>query len=76
MEKIKKNPLLMGVLSCAGTAALLLALDLVLSLINKRSFAEQVGDPVSIAILVIGPIASGISYYLKAKKDQAEKKEE
>lgn len=76
MDKIKKNPALMGVLSCAGMAVTLLLLDFVLSLINKRSFGEQISDPVNLAVLIIGPIASGISSYFKAKKDLTEKKDQ
>ena len=44
MENIKKNPVLMGILSCVGTALLLLAIDLVFSLINKKPFAEQISS--------------------------------
>jgi len=75
MEKIKKNPLLAGILNCVGTLAALLLIDLVFSLINKRSFAEQVSDPVSLIILIAGPILSGISSYVKVKKDLSGKKE-
>jgi len=75
MEKIKKNPLLAGILSCVGILITLLLIDLVFSLINKKSFAEQVSDPVSIIILIVGPITSGISSYVKAKKDLSGKKE-
>ena len=76
MENIKKNPVIYGILSCAGCAVLLLALDFVLSLIHKRPFAEQISDPVNLSILIIGPIASGISSYVTAKKKLAEKKDE
>ncbi|MBQ6398499.1 MAG: hypothetical protein IJI21_00090 [Clostridia bacterium] len=75
MEKIKNNPLLAGILNCIVTAVGLLLVDLVFSLINKRSFAEQAGEPVSLIILIIGPIVSGISSYMKAKKELSEKKE-
>ncbi len=72
MENIKKNPILMAVLNVVGVAAGLLLVDLVLSLINKQSFAERISDPVSIIILIVGPISCGISGYLKAKKNIAE----
>lgn len=75
MEKIKKNPPLAGILNCVGTLIALLLIDLVFSLINKRPFAEQVSEPVSLIILIIGPIVSGISSYMKAKKELSEKKE-
>ena len=75
MEKIKNNPPLAGILNCIVTAAGLLLVDLVLSLINKRPFAEQVSEPVSLIILIAGPIISGISSYMKAKKELSEKKE-
>ena len=75
MEKIKKNPLLAGILNCVVTVVGLLLVDLVFSLINKRPFAEQVSDPVSLIILIVGPIASGISAYVKTKKELSEKKE-
>jgi len=75
MEKIKKNPLLAGILNCVVTVVGLLLVDLVFSLINKRSFAEQVSEPVGLIILIVGPIISGISSYVKAKKELAEKKD-
>ena len=75
MEKIKKNPLLAGVVNCLVTVVGLLLVDLVLSLINKRPFAEQVSGPVSLIILIAGPIISGISSYVKAKKELSKKKE-
>ena len=74
MENIKKNPVLMGILAAVGTAALLLALEFVLSLVKGASYAEQLNDPVTIIILIAGPIFSGISSYLKAKKNTGEKK--
>ena len=75
MEKIKKNPPLAGILNCVGTLIALLLIYLVFSLINKRPFAEQVSEPVSLIILIAGPIISGISSYVKAKKELSEKKE-
>ena len=75
MEKIKKNPPLAGILNCVGTLIALLLIDLVFSLINKKPFAEQVSDPVSLIILIAGPIISGISSYVKSKKELSEKKE-
>ena len=75
MEKIKKSPILMGVLSCVGVAALLLVIDLILSLIKGRPFAEQISDPIQLIILIVGPIASGISYYFSTKKKLEEKKD-
>ena len=75
MEKIKSNPLLVGILNCLVAAAGLLLVDLVLSLIDKKPFAEQVSEPVSLIILIAGPIISGISSYVKAKKELSEKKE-
>lgn len=75
MEKIKNNPPLAGILNCIGTLIALLLIDLVFSLINKRPFAEQVSEPVSLIILIAGPIISGISSYVKAKKELSKKKE-
>ncbi len=75
MEKIKNNPPLAGILNCIGTLIALLLIDLLFSLINKRPFVEQVSEPVSIIILIVGPIASGISAYVKTKKELSEKKE-
>ena len=75
MEKIKSNPLLVGILNCLVAAAGLLLVDLVISLIDKKPFAEQVSEPVSLIILIAGPIISGISSYVKAKKELSEKKE-
>ena len=75
MDKMKKNPILMGVLNFAGVAAGLLLLNFILSLIKKRSFAEQLSDPISLAILIIGPIACAISGYLKAKRELTETKQ-
>ena len=75
MENIKKNPILMAVLNVVGVAGGLLLVDFVLSLINKQSFAERISDPVSIIILIVGPIACGISGYLKAKKNISGRKE-
>ena len=75
MENLKKNPVLMGVLNCVGVAVGLLIIDFVLSLIKKQSFAERISDPVSIIILIVGPIACGISGYLKAKKNLSEKQD-
>lgn len=76
MENIKKNPILMGILSGVGGGALLLAVEFVLSLINKRGFGEQLSDPVNIIIVVVGAIATGVSSFMKAKKEAAGKKEE
>lgn len=67
MENIKKSPVLMGILSCVGCALLLLAIDLILSLITKKTFAEQLSSTTTIIILIVGPIASGISTYMKVK---------
>ena len=75
MEKIKNNPPLAGILNCIVTVVGLLLVNLVFSQINKRPFAEQVSEPVSLIILIAGPIISGISSYVKAKKDLSEKKE-
>ena len=72
MENIKKSPILMAVLNVVGVSAGLLLVDFVLSLINKQSFVERISDPVSIIILIVGPIARDISGYLKAKKNGAE----
>ena len=74
MENIKKNPILMAVLNVVGVAAGLLLVDYVLSLIKKQSFVERISDPISIIILIVGPIACGISGYLKAKKNMTEEK--
>ena len=76
MENIKKNPVLMGILSCVGTALLLLAIDLVFSLINKKPFAEQISSTTSLIILIVGPIASGISTYVKTKEKVEGKKKD
>ncbi|MBQ6721921.1 MAG: hypothetical protein IJQ88_07135 [Clostridia bacterium] len=75
MEKIRKNPPLAGILNCVGTLIALLLIELVFSLINKRPFAEQVSEPLTLIILIVGPIASGISAYVKTKKELSEKKE-
>ena len=75
MEKIKNNPVLAGVVNCLVTVVGLLLVDLVLSLINKKPFAEQVTEPVNFIILIAGPIISGISSYVKAKKELSKKKE-
>ena len=75
MENIKKNPLLMGILSALGGAAMLCVIDLILSLIKKRTFAEQISDPINLIILIVGSIACGVSSYLKTKKDLAGKQE-
>ena len=74
MEEFKKNPVLMGIASAVGCALLLLAVDAVLGLVTDRSFAERLKDPVSIIILIVGPIASGISTWKKVK-DKVEGKE-
>ena len=73
MENLKKNPVLWGVLNCVGCAVLLLVLDYVLSLIGGKSFAERLSDPTSIIILIVGPIASGITSFTQAKKKLEEK---
>lgn len=68
MENIKKNPVLMGILSAVGCAALLFALEFVLSLINQKPFREQISSTLVIIILIAGPIFSGISTYIKTKE--------
>ncbi len=75
MDKIKKNPALMGVLSTVGTAVALFVIELILSKVKGRTLGEQLGNPVSILILVGGSIATGISAYSRAnakleKKDK------
>ena len=77
MEEFKKNPVLMGIASAVGCALLLLAVDFVLSLFTKKSFATRLSDPISIVILVVGPIACGISTWKKVKEkvEGKEKKE-
>ena len=74
MENIRKNPLLMGILSAVGCAVALLLIDLVLSMTNQRTFTEQISDPVNLIILIVGPICTGISSYVKAKKELQKKK--
>ena len=74
MEKIRKNPVLMGILSAVGTLASLLLLELILSAINGESFQEQISTTFIIILLIVGPICSGISTYLKVKR-QVEGKE-
>ena len=68
MEEFKKNPLLMGISSAVGCALILLAIDFVLGLVTKKPFADRISDPISIAILIIGPIACGISTWKKVKE--------
>ena len=75
MEKIKKNPLAMGILSAVGVAAVLLLIDLVMSLISKEPFIDKISDTFSLVILIVGPIASGISTYIKVKNQNQEKKQ-
>ena len=77
MENIRKNPALMGILSALGCAVLLLIVEFILSLINNKSYGEQLSNPVAIIILVVGSIGSGISTFLKVKKnvEEAEKKD-
>ncbi|MBQ9256581.1 MAG: hypothetical protein IJ181_05610 [Acidaminococcaceae bacterium] len=76
MEDMKKNPILMGVLSGLGLAVTLLLMDVVICIIRHRSFAEQVSDPVNLIILIAGTITTGISTYLKVKKGSSEKQDQ
>lgn len=77
MDNIKKNPLLMGVLNAVGAAAALLLVEFVISLFSKtKSFADQISDPFTIVLLIVGPIACGVSAYMKTKKDLSGKQEE
>ena len=61
MEKKKLSPVASGILNAVVSFVLIIAVYFVLSLINKQSFAERISDPVSIIILIVGPIACGIS---------------
>ena len=74
MESMKKNPVLMGILSAVGVAAGILLIELVFSLIRKQNFGDQFRDPVTLIILIVGSIASGISTYLKTKNEISGKK--
>ena len=73
MENLKKNPVLWGILNCVGSAVLLLAVYYVLSLFGGKSFSERLSDPINIIILIVGPIASGITSFTQAKKKLEEK---
>ena len=68
MESIKKNPLLMGLLSALGCAALLLGIDFVISLIKGKPFSEQISDTISIIILIVGPVSCFVQTYMKTKQ--------
>jgi chromate transport protein ChrA len=75
METLKKNPILMGIFSAVCVALGILLVEFVLSLIHKTSLGEQLSDTVTIIILIAGTICSGVSAYLKAKKNLSEKQE-
>ena len=75
METLKKSPVLMGIFSAVCAALGILLVEFVLSLIHKTSLGEQLSDTVTIIILIAGTICSGVSAYLKAKKNLSEKRE-
>ena len=68
MEDFKKNPLLMGIASAVGCALLILAVYFVMSLVTHKPFSERFSNPISIIILIVGPISSGISTWKKVKE--------
>ena len=61
MEKLKKNPALMGVVSTVGAAVLLFIVEFIMSKVKNRTLGEQL---------------TGISSYTKAKANLEKKDKE
>ena len=74
MENIKKSPALMGILNAVGCAALLFAIEFIMSLVKNKSFGDQITSPLVLVVLIVGPVATGITTYRKTK-DKLEGKE-
>ena len=77
MENIKKNPILMGILSAVGCEVLLLAVEFVLGLTTQKPFSVRISEPLTIIILIVGPVSCFISTFGRTKKkiEGEEKKE-
>ena len=73
MEKLKKNPALMGVVSTVGAAVLLFIVEFIMSKVKNRTLGEQLSSPINLLILIGGSIATGISSYTKAKANLEKK---
>ena len=65
---LSKNPILNGILTFLCGAAGVALINLVMSLIRKTTFMEEIGGRADLIIDVIVCIVCGVVGYLQAKK--------
>ena len=65
---LSKNPILNGILTCILGAALVGLFNLVMSLIRKTTFMEEIGSRADLVIDVVICIICGVIGYMQAKK--------
>ena len=70
MNTIKFNPFLTAVLNAFGVFAGAFGTIYIFSLIDKVSILTRMKDPVVMAILIACPIISGVSAFIRARKQR------
>ena len=70
MNTIRSNPFLIAVINALGVFAGTFGMIFILSLIDKVSILTRIKDPVMMIILIACPIVSGVSAFIRAKKQR------
>lgn len=70
MNTIKSNPFLIAVINALGVFAGAFGMIFILSLIDKVSILTRIKDPVMMIILIACPIVSGVSTFIRARKQK------
>ena len=70
MNTIKPNPFLIAVINALGVFAGAFGMIFILSLIDKVSILTRIKDPVMMIILIACPIVSGVSAFIRARKQK------
>ena len=70
MNTIRSNPFLIAVINALGVFAGAFGTIYILSLIDKVSILTKIKDPVMMTILITCPIVSGVSAFIRARKQR------
>ena len=70
MNTIRSNPFLIAVINALGVFAGAFGMIFILSLIDKVSILTKIKDPVMMTILIACPIVSGVSAFIRARKQR------
>ena len=70
MNTIRSNPFLIAVINALGVFAGAFGMIFILSLIDKVSILTRIKDSVMMIILIACPIVSGVSAFIRARKQR------